>query len=167
MPKYGKDITWDKAKEEQLIELWGEPLSCSQIGDALGVSRSAIAGKVRRLRDLGHELPVHRNPSVGRPSGKPSASETKRAQKIRKPPYKVDAMDAEQQFGRSDMDLPDDRPPCKLIDLTRYTCRWPIGDPRDETFHYCGARKHPSFVYCPNHCRLAFEPRRERQRSPM
>jgi len=43
-----------------------------------------------------------------------------------------------------------------LLDLRETTCRFPIGDPRHESFGYCGA---PSLVgkpYCKHHHRIAY-----------
>jgi hypothetical protein len=41
-----------------------------------------------------------------------------------------------------------------LGDLTLTTCRWPLGDPRDEGFRFCGAPCDPP--YCISHRRLAY-----------
>jgi GcrA cell cycle regulator len=41
-----------------------------------------------------------------------------------------------------------------LADLTLTTCRWPLGDPRDEGFRFCGAACDPP--YCNSHRRLAY-----------
>ena len=40
---------WTEERLEQLRKLWDEGLSISQIGDKLGVSRNAIAGKAHRM----------------------------------------------------------------------------------------------------------------------
>ena len=40
---------WTEERLAQLRKLWDEGLSISQIGDALGVSRNAIAGKAHRM----------------------------------------------------------------------------------------------------------------------
>jgi hypothetical protein len=47
----------------------------------------------------------------------------------------------------------------KLIDMKDSMCRFPIGDPRDETFGFCGHRKEPGYFagpYCAAHSRLCF-----------
>ena len=40
---------WTEERLAKLRSLWDEGLSISQIGDALGVSRNAIAGKAHRM----------------------------------------------------------------------------------------------------------------------
>jgi GcrA cell cycle regulator len=41
-------------------------------------------------------------------------------------------------------------------------CRWPIGDPQSEDFHFCGERKRPGHPYCDTHVRSASTPSRPR-----
>ena len=35
-------------------------------------------------------------------------------------------------------------------------CRWPIGDPRDADFHFCGAHQALGRPYCEHHWSQAF-----------
>ena len=49
------------------------------------------------------------------------------------------------------VDLPVSRPCCTLMELTSTSCRWPIGDPRDAEFRFCGARKEIEDSYCATH----------------
>ena len=55
--------------------------------------------------------------------------------------------------------------------LTESCCRWPIGDPQQPDFHFCGKNKIPGLPYCEVHARRAFQPpqarRRERDIVPM
>ena len=43
-----------------------------------------------------------------------------------------------------------------LTDLTAQTCRWPIGDPKHDDFHFCGAPVVPGKPYCLEHCMAAY-----------
>ena len=36
------------------------------------------------------------------------------------------------------------------------TCQWPIGDPRDQDFHFCGGVPVPGRPYCLAHCEMAY-----------
>lgn len=44
------------------------------------------------------------------------------------------------------------------------TCRWPIGDPQEPDFTFCGHKPREASVYCDYHTRLAYEPRQDRRR---
>ena len=44
----------------------------------------------------------------------------------------------------------------RLIDLKINTCRWPIGDPKDEDFHFCGEPTVTGKPYCLVHCQEAY-----------
>jgi GcrA cell cycle regulator len=46
-----------------------------------------------------------------------------------------------------------------LADLAPGACRWPIGDPRDEGFRWCGKRAEPLHPYCGEHRQTALAPR--------
>lgn len=35
-------------------------------------------------------------------------------------------------------------------------CHWPIGNPREPGFHFCGAAAEPDRPYCAAHCALAY-----------
>ena len=41
--------------------------------------------------------------------------------------------------------------------LTSRTCRWPIGDPADPDFHYCGQLPQSASPYCNTHDRLSYQ----------
>lgn len=43
-----------------------------------------------------------------------------------------------------------------ITDLTSKTCRWPIGDPRDDDFHFCDKEAIPTKPYCLEHCEEAY-----------
>jgi len=43
-----------------------------------------------------------------------------------------------------------------VVDLSAHTCRWPIGDPREPGFHFCGAPSMPGKPYCQEHAAIAY-----------
>lgn len=45
-----------------------------------------------------------------------------------------------------------------LMDLTETCCRWPIGDPQEDDFHFCNRDKVHGLPYCEVHARRAFQP---------
>ncbi len=44
----------------------------------------------------------------------------------------------------------------KLTDLDNHTCRWPLGDPKDDNFHFCGRKVKVGQTYCEEHAALAY-----------
>ena len=48
--------------------------------------------------------------------------------------------------------------------LSENCCRWPIGDPQQVDFHFCGKKKIPGLPYCEAHARRAFQPPQARRR---
>jgi GcrA cell cycle regulator len=43
------------------------------------------------------------------------------------------------------------------LTLSSRTCRWPIGDPTEADFHYCGQRPESSGPYCEAHERKSYQ----------
>ena len=44
-----------------------------------------------------------------------------------------------------------------LLDLSDKVCRWPIGQPGEPDFHFCGKPVNPGFPYCVEHCGRAYQ----------
>lgn len=51
-----------------------------------------------------------------------------------------------------------------IMDLNEHTCRWPIGDPQHDEFHFCGKHKIDGTPYCQFHGQVAFQPPQSRRR---
>lgn len=45
-----------------------------------------------------------------------------------------------------------------MTDLEHNDCRWPIGDPRQPGFHFCGAKQELGRPYCSHHWEMSFIP---------
>lgn len=43
-----------------------------------------------------------------------------------------------------------------LLDLKLNSCRWPIGEPKDADFHFCGKDTVTGKPYCSEHCKVAY-----------
>lgn len=55
-------MEWTEEKIEQITQLWADGLSCTQVGALMGITRSAVIGKVHRLN-----LPA-RSPRINGPA---------------------------------------------------------------------------------------------------
>ena len=123
---------WTDERLDELKKLWAEGLSISQIGEALGVSRNAIAGKAHRMR-----LPKRPSPI--------SKSKTEKAKT---------AINEEEQ------DLPL-RLELRQLEWSRSKCCWPTGDPKKNGFVFCGGAVVPGKPYCLQHCQEAYTTSRD------
>ena len=45
----------------------------------------------------------------------------------------------------------------QMANLKQNQCRWPIGDPDSENFHFCGETVFAGKPYCYEHCRQAYQ----------
>ena len=54
-----------------------------------------------------------------------------------------------------------DGEPASILTLRDSMCKWPIGDPADPKFAFCG-RKSDCGPYCSEHAKVAFQPARKR-----
>lgn len=43
-----------------------------------------------------------------------------------------------------------------LEELRNDMCKWPIGDPQEDDFRFCGCKRESGGSYCSNHQRLAY-----------
>jgi GcrA cell cycle regulator len=41
------------------------------------------------------------------------------------------------------------------------TCSWPVGDPKQPGFHFCGEAAEPGRSYCAHHCNIAYHRKSE------
>ena len=123
---------WTDERLEELKKLWAQGLSISQIGEALGVSRNAIAGKA-------HRMGLPKRPS---PISKPKAEKPK-----------VEPVIEEQ-------DLPL-RLELRQLVWSRSKCCWPTGDPKKNGFVFCGDTVVPGKPYCLPHCKEAYTTSRD------
>lgn len=52
------------------------------------------------------------------------------------------------------------------LNLTSRTCKWPIGDPTQTNFHYCGQLPQTGRPYCTAHDDMSYQPQRKRSAPP-
>src|ERR1700690_3575043 len=146
-------MSWTDERVDQLKALWREGLSASQIARVLGnVTRNAVIGKVHRLGLAGRAMPAR----TERPR-LPSAPRVSLRQHHMLPPPVVE----------EDPVILDDGSFATVLTINDRMCRWPIGDPAENEFHFCGRKPKLGSPYCEAHARKAYQPpqlRRERHR---
>ena len=145
-------MAWDEQRVEQLKQLWSEGLSASQIASKMGgVTRNAVIGKVHRLGLSGRATPA--KPQRGRTyearSQNDFTSESP-AQVEEKP------IISEPEFPAAPLHTGGDL--TTVATLKNNMCKWPVGDPASDEFHFCGRPAAPGKSYCDYHAAMAFQP---------
>ncbi len=158
---------WNDERVELLKKLWGEGLSASQIAARLGsVTRNAVIGKVHRLGLAGRATTSRAK--TARPRVRANVQK-----RIAKPRHTTLANSALQRIYQADAEpyvAPVEEVVIPLaerksiLDLVECSCRWPIGDPQEADFHFCGRQKVMGLPYCETHARRAFQPPQVRRR---
>ena len=139
---------WTDERVEQLKSLWTEGLSASQIARALGgVTRNAVIGKVHRLGLAGRATPTRSD----RPR-LPSAPKVMTRTYMPPPPV---VEEEPVTF--------DDGNHVTVLTINDRMCRWPIGDPSENDFHFCGRKPKSGSPYCEAHARKAYQPQQPRR----
>ena len=148
---------WTEERVNTLRKLWTEGLSASQIAKQLGgVTRNAVIGKVHRLGLAGRATPsrpAKRPVRAARPRiVSPTAPRLRPAPGL--PPVIVPQLEPLRgEDGRT----------ATVLSLNERMCKFPIGDPNDADFAFCG-RDACSGPYCQDHARLAYQPSQARKR---
>ncbi len=157
---YGTAVAWSAEHVDTLRQLWLEGHSARVIGDRLGRTRNSVIGRVHRLNL------AKRVTTVNAPRKKPTpkAYNPGAFRKSRAKP-------AEMRVVPVKPPRPQEVPPpearmISLMDLTPFTCKWPIGHPGEPGFAFCGAVPFPNRVYCEHHARLAYMPPKARAERP-
>jgi GcrA cell cycle regulator len=164
-------MSWTEERVALLKKLWQDGLSASQIAGELGsVTRNAVIGKVHRLGMSGRGQPTstikrQRRAAAPTSSMRRLRSTTSIGGLALQAEYEV----VEQPHYRQRRDVV--VPIAKRLSiekLTERTCKWPIGDPGHDDFHFCGHDSIDGVPYCEYHAGVAYqtpEPRRRVKRA--
>ena len=165
-------MSWTNERIELLQKLWLDGWSASRIAGELacGITRNAVIGKVFRLRLSGR---------VNARSGNGAASPPHQ-KAPRRPPHRH--AESPQIAGNTalafhpfvieapapqtvrDVVVPMSEP-VTISELRELMCRWPIGDPAQPEFRFCGAKKLPGHgPYCACHAGIAYQSQHDRRR---
>ena len=136
-------MAWTDEMVEGLKKMWKQGLTTNEIAKNLGVSKNSIVGKVHRLNLTARPSPIKKKEDE-------AVAETVAVQdkKTVETPAEVKPLNVEKKIGSSAC--------LKLTELDNHTCRWPIGDPRDDNFCFCGKKVRGGQTYCEEHSAVAY-----------
>ena len=155
-------MAWTDERVEQLKTLWAEGLSAAQIANKMGgVTRNAVIGKVHRLGLSGRATPAKPqrgcSPSTGKSGASSASPETRPAPRDFKPVIPEPEFASPIVLEDGDM--------ATVATIKNNMCKWPIGDPARDDFHFCGQGTATGKSYCAYHAKLAFQPPQRRERT--
>jgi GcrA cell cycle regulator len=155
---------WTVERTELLRQLLERRLTARAVALRLGnVTRNAVIGKARRM---GFALQSQSNPlmpryivneqatpprkkRVPRHAGRITQAVTPRVRIA--PTFPVEPVVIHEDIYVA----PENRK--GVLQLTESDCKWPIGDPREADFHFCGGKRVPGMPYCEGHCKRAYQ----------
>ncbi|MGH6889575.1 MAG: GcrA family cell cycle regulator [Rhizomicrobium sp.] len=139
-------MSWTDERIEQLKSLWIEGLSASRIAKVMGgISRNAVIGKVHRLGLAGRACAPR--------SERIRVAVAHKHQRVHVPPPPI---------VEEDPIVLEDGSFATVLTISDRMCRWPIGDPSDNEFHFCGRNPKSGSPYCEAHSRKAYQPQQLR-----
>ena len=134
-------MPWTYERIEKLKQLWDEGLTASRIAAELGdVTRNAVIGKAHRLGLSGRMASKSKNNGISIIRKK--RIHTAKNQKI------IDIAPT----------INEPMNPTPFQDIKDGLCRWPLGEPEEVDFKFCGRNTNEGYVYCQSHYKQAYQP---------
>ena len=132
-------MSWTHERIEVLKNLWNEGLTASRIASELGdVTRNAVIGKAHRLGLSGRIQSRNKSSTISIVRKKKNSSYNKKI---------IEVTTA----------VSEPMNPTAFLKIKDGLCRWPLGEPADSNFKFCG-RNCGENVYCKEHKQMAFQP---------
>jgi len=154
----GLAMGWTDERVTLLRKLWAEGLSASQIAKQLGgVTRNAVIGKVHRLGLAGRATP-------SRPAKRPVRTARPRIVGPTAPRMRPTSTLPSVVIPHLEPVRFEDGKAASVLTLSDTMCKYPIGDPTDPDFAFCGRGSAASGPYCADHARLAYQPSQAKKR---
>lgn len=150
-------MSWTDERVTLLKRLWVEGKTAAEIAKLIGggVTRNAVIGKAHRLKLSGRISPIQENSRVetgaSRVVSTPRKSQKSTLAKVSNreiiATIQLPVIQEDYCFGDG----------VSLVDLKERMCRWPIGDPKEDGFKFCGGPSEEGIPYCHHHARVAYQ----------
>ncbi len=153
-------MIWTDEAVEELKKMWDRGMTTGQIAKALNVTKNSIIGKVHRLCLTARPSPIKKAPAAKaeKTAEYPEKDEKtdKTAKTIKENRKTAHATAAKAKESAAKEELTPEETNIPLVKLDNHTCRWPLGDPRDDDFCFCGKRVKSGQTYCEEHSPIAY-----------
>lgn len=155
-------MIWNEEAVEELKRMWERGMTTGQIAKALNVTKNSIIGKVHRLCLTARPSPIKKSSSTDKKDSKEKATPAKQTKKATKETTTTvrKAKETVKQAPKNTKEVPtpavQEVTRIPLVKLDNHTCRWPLGDPRDEDFCFCGKKIKTGQTYCEEHSAVAY-----------
>jgi GcrA cell cycle regulator len=164
-------MSWTVERIELLQKLWLEGWSASRIAGELahGITRNAVIGKVYRLGLSGRAKVLPGNVPASPPHHKaprrPAHRHANSPQVAGNTALTLHPFETEAPAPQTVRDVVAPiSEPVTIVELREWMCRWPIGDPTQSEFRFCGAKKLPDQgPYCACHAGIAYQTQHDRR----
>ncbi len=145
-------MSWNEQKVAKLKALWGTH-TAAEISKIIGdVTRNAIIGKANRL-NLSSKIKTRSassNQNFQNTDNENNDSTQKRGRKSR-----FQSLVIEKNFEPEN--------PKQLEELTDDICKYPINDPTDKNFYFCGRSSLKDFSYCKLHLLYSYQQKNRKE----
>lgn len=169
-------MSWTEERIKKLISLWCSGKSASTIAEELGddITRNAVIGKIHRMGLMNRQsqgdniiIETHKKKKPMRPHvpNKPkiqsSANHTAAPHKETHILVKKNTLNTSPPIEHHPHILLDghhkkNQKITSVLGLTDKTCKWPIGNPDEPDFHFCGCAIQGNGPYCKEHATIAY-----------
>lgn len=135
-------MSWTDERVALLKKLWCEGRTAAEIAKELGgVTRNAVIGKAHRLKLSNRISPIQQNnikqPARTKSEDKPQVMPRRKAANTDTAPIPVMGV--------------------QMFELREKMCRWPLGDPKEPDFRFCGCQAVAGLPYCGEHAKIAYQ----------
>lgn len=157
-------MSWTDERIALLKKMWKEGKSAAEIAKTLGkgVTRNAVIGKAHRMGLSGRPSPI-KKPAPASKKEAAAAPARKESKDVKKaaPPAGGKANPAlakeAEELKKIEKEIVPLGGGVSLLELTERMCKWPIGDPREADFTFCGRGIRVGTPYCPDHASMAYQ----------
>ncbi len=149
-------MIWTDEAVEELKKMWDRGMTTGQIAKALNVTKNSIIGKVHRLCLTARPSPIKKLPNKEVSKPNPQTKQSSPIKTAKKKHQATEDIPVKEVSDAVLTSLPAEETNIPLIKLDNHTCRWPLGDPRDDDFCFCGKRVKTGQTYCEEHAAIAY-----------